>query len=219
MRKIVYTAITGNYDRLFPIPEEYRRGWDAVCYADAGSYKNLKKDQAWGLVMVSDPDFSGAALSKRIKILSHLYAEADLSLWIDASLRVLGPLDDIAGHFSTDGLTLLRHPDRNCVYGEMDACISLKKADPAGINLQKEKYLEMGFPKDFGLFRGGVLVRGNTPEIIALNELWWKETLFYGTWRDQLTLPLAIWKLKCRPRRISDNIFRRYFKQMTVHRK
>ena len=214
MRKIIYTAIMGNYDRLLPIPEEYRRGWEAVCYTDQ---KHLKRG-SWELVQISDPDLLGAGLSKKIKILSHLYAMADVSLWVDASLKVLGPLDEVAGYFAKDRLTLLRHPERNCVYEEMDACIALKKADPAKIELQRAKYRKMGFPENFGLFKAGILARWQTPEVIALNDQWWKETRIYKTWRDQLTLPLALWKLNFTPKVISDYFTRRYFKQMKVHR-
>lgn len=215
MRKILYTAIIGNYDRLFPVPPKLSKGWKLRCFTD----QEALQCNRWEIVKVSSDGLPDVAMSRKIKILSHQYVkEADISIWIDGAIKVIGSLDDFVERFPGSNFVISRHPDRNCVYEEMDACVKHKKADPSKIVVQRKKYLEMGFPANFGLAQAGVILRRNTERVAEVNSLWWGFTVRFGTWRDQITFPLVMRILDFNPKMVSKNLISSYFQQKVGHK-
>ena len=216
MTKTLYTAIIGNYDKLFPVPAKFRKGWDLKCFTDQ---KHLG-GEGWEIAAVERNGLSDVAFSKKIKILPHEYLPgAEASLWIDASYKVLGPLNEFVSLFDKKEFAVFEHPDRSCVYEEMDAIIRLNKAHPIPINRQRQTYLEMGIPPNGGLYRCGVVYRRKAPAVVDLDNLWWTYTLWFATWRDQLTLPLALWVRGQQIQAFSDQYLKKFFRQRTVHHK
>jgi len=215
MPKTVYTAICGSYDRLRPIPERFRKGWEAYCFTDG----DISTVPGWKIVHVQRGNLLPVAFSKKIKILTEGFLPgADPTLWIDASLSVIASLDEYVNGFLQEDMVLIRHPERDCVYEEMEACVRLHKADPKRIEFQKKAYMNMNFPPHRGLFKAGILFRKSSYRVASLNRIWWAYTLRYATWRDQLTLPLALHLMHWNPRQIDDSVSRGVFKQVAVHR-
>ena len=216
MRKVIYTAITADYDRLQPIPYDFRREWGAVCFTDG----EIPPADGWEIVRISGNGLPPIGLSKKVKALSHQFLPwADLSLWIDASLVVKAPLDEYVGRLPDEDLILIRHPERNCVYDEMDACIQLNKAEPESIESQRNFYQAIGFPHNWGLFKAGILLRKKSERVADFNFRWWVRTMQFANWRDQLSLPLVLREMRWHPALIEDSILRPFFKQIVVHRK
>lgn len=159
-----------------------------------------------------------AAASKKIKILSHKYLEdAETSVWIDGSIQVTGPLDNFICDFMDQEFVVALHPDRVCVYEEMDTIVASGKADPEKIELQRKAYRENNFPEGFGLAGCGVILRRNCPSVQKLNEEWWRLTALFETWRDQLTFPVAIANLDYHPNLASKESVWKYFRQARGH--
>jgi len=214
-KKIVYTAIVGNYDKLIPIRAEYRKGWELRCFVDQVNFKS----DIWKIIEVARCGLSNLALARKIKILSNSFVrDGDISLWIDASMEVIASLNDYAALFPKEDFVAVSHPDRKCTYDEMDACIVHKRAYPEKIDIQRKKYLEMGFPRNYGLIESQVLLRKNNPQITALNNLWWQLLVEFETWRDQVTLPLALWKLQYVPQIIPWDLKSKFFIQKKIHK-
>ena len=181
----------------------------------------------WEIIEVDREGISAVALARKIKILSHYYLDdADLSIWIDGSLEVVGDLNDLTGRFGKKDFVLFEHPRRNCVYQEFQACQLKKKADPKILEKQKKAYLEMKVPAGGGLAMTGLLMRRKSDQTRELNECWWKYTRDFKTWRDQLTLPLACWELNWKPdwelnwkpEILDHKLSKNYFRQVVFHK-
>ena len=87
-----------------------------------------------------------------------------------------------------------QHPQRNCIYKEVDAVIKLKKDTLENVTPQIERYKEEGFPENYGLLQSNILIRKhNNADCIKLMECWWEE-LKNGSHRDQLSFNYVSWK-------------------------
>ncbi len=214
MKKVVYTAIIGKYDPLREIPERFRRGWELRCFTD----QDLKAD-GWEIIEVCPVGMPKVALARKIKILSHYYLDdADIFLWVDGSLQIVGDLNRFMDRFAREEFVLFRHPRRSCVYEEIQACRRKAKAAPGPLKRQEAAYRDMGYPVNEGLMMTGFLFRRKTPWVERLNEEWWKLTALFGTWRDQLTLPLACRQIGWGPKILDYPLAGAYFRQKAFHK-
>lgn len=118
------------------------------------------------------------------KLHSHLLFDGP-SLWIDSCLRILSYPD------CRQPLMTFRHPVRNCVYHEFQACLRLGKDRPAVMHAQMERYRQAGMPAGWGLAETTVLYR--EPQLAAFNRQWWFE-LVAGSVRDQLSFPYVAYR-------------------------
>ena len=76
------------------------------------------------------------------------------------------------------------------------------------IEKQMDAYFEEGFPENQGLFECGVIVREHyQQEVMETMETWWAE-LKKHPYRDQMSLPYAIWKTKTDIEVINGNVWR-----------
>ena len=74
-RKVVYTAIIGNYDELKE-PKVISEGFDYVCFTDDVKLKS----KVWKIIVVDNPQrLDNTRLSRKIKILCNFFLkESDL---------------------------------------------------------------------------------------------------------------------------------------------
>ena len=132
-----------------------------------------------------------------VKLLPHIFLpEYDLSISLDASLRIESELDSVlAAYFPLEAdMAVMKHPSRDCTYAEAVACIRLKKDDPEVIKRQIQRYRKAGFPQDYGLVACGIMVRRHqTPSVQKHCEYWW-EQVRRGSFRDQLSFNYVLWK-------------------------
>jgi hypothetical protein len=88
----------------------------------------------------------------------------------------------------------MAHPERMCVYSELDACERLGKDDPSSLNKIRRKLIEENYPVDNGLVQSGVIIRNhNDDTIIGLAEAWWSMVKQYSH-RDQTMFNYIVWK-------------------------
>jgi glycosyltransferase involved in cell wall biosynthesis len=188
-RKAVFTAIMGGYDELNE-PSIVTPGWEYVCFTDN---PNLKSE-TWKLV-VSKPESDPVRTARRRKILVHEYLPGrDLTVWVDGKLKISCNMDDLVARFHGPGpLTMLGHPDRDCIYDEADACKRLKKDDPSVIDAHMAKIRSHGMPKKTGLVDTCVIIRTSETLIAKLGREWWG-LVQYGSRRDQLSFNFVAWK-------------------------
>jgi hypothetical protein len=131
------------------------------------------------------------------KIMEHvLFAEADATLWHDGSHHLLVNPWVVVDQGLSDQtfFATFRHPDRNCIYEEAEVCIARGKDSPERIWCQVERYKSRGYPSGSGLYETACVVRRRCEEVSRLNECWLQE-LHWGSCRDQVSLPYAIWKV------------------------
>ena len=61
------------------------------------------------------------------------------------------------------------------------------------IKRQTAYYEQQQFPKNFGLWETGVIIRKNNDKIKTMEQKWW-ELLNTYSHRDQLSFPFILWK-------------------------
>ncbi|HDR4948340.1 TPA: DUF616 domain-containing protein [Bacillus cereus] len=186
---VVYTAITNRYDRL----KEISYPLDYVDYIVFTDDKNLKSE-TWDVLPIEDYQGDPVRTVKQYKILAHQFLkDYKYSVWIDGSFKMEKDIQPLLINYSSLMATV-KHPSRNCIYEEMDVCSFYKIDAPDKIQKQKELYLSLGYPKDYGLIASGLLFREhNHPKVIAVMEDWWNEVKNYSK-RDQLSFNYSAWK-------------------------
>lgn len=182
---VVYTAIFGGYDGLQPALTP------SVCLTDG----TVAAVESWELRVVESEGQDPRRAARRCKILAHKYfPDADYTIWHDGNFRMLiTPEEAIEKWLIRCDLATFQHPHRRCIYAEAEVCIRKRKDDPARIREQVAEYKRQGFPRNFGLIAGCVLVRRNTKRVRELCEIWWQEVLEHSC-RDQLSFDYARWR-------------------------
>jgi GT2 family glycosyltransferase len=199
-RKVVYTAVTGNYDSL-KTPSTVEPGWDYVCFTDnfetKSDFWDVRCYESDKLIELGAQKAENSRrLSKFFKMHPHLLlSEYDESLWIDASLRIKGSIDEyVRRYLKKSDMLCLIHPDRNCIYEEAYMCIDRGLTVESQTLQQIERYRNEGLPEGFGMPVGGIIYRKHTQTIEEFNALWYQETMA-ATPRDQLSFVFCCWKL------------------------
>jgi glycosyltransferase involved in cell wall biosynthesis len=188
-RRAVYTAIMGGYDALNE-PTVVTPGWDYICFTDDPALKS----SVWSIV-VGKPEPDPVKAARRRKILTNDYVVGrDLTVWVDGKLRIDCNMDEFTARFHGPGpITMLKHPDRDCVYDEAQACKRLKKDDPLVVDAHMARIRATGMPKSAGLVDTCVIIRTHEASIRKLEREWWK-LVESGSRRDQLSFNYVVWK-------------------------
>jgi len=192
MKKAVYTAIIGKYDKLKE-PKVVSEGFDYVCFTDDVTLQS----PYWKIVLVNNyQELDNARLSRKIKILcKNFLKEYDLSIWIDGSISINCDLNIfLDNNYHGEDIVLLKHPDRSCVYEEAKACIELKKDESEIIQKQIEGYRAEKYPSDNGMVGSTIMIRNHrSKKIPEFMNYWWNEVNFKSK-RDQLSFNYVLWK-------------------------
>ena len=196
-KTVVYTAIEGNYDNL-RAPAFIDDGLSYVCFTDN---KNLKSD-VWDIRYVTTPKDKNYALDiRKFKTCPQDYFfDCTVTIWVDASFTIKNDLREYVKKYSKNSpILLFPHPERKCIYQECGELISILKEDPVRLISQAADYIENGYPKDYGLYAGGMIVRDMHNEKLRLcMRDWWNEVSTRSL-RDQQSLPYVLWKNNIRP--------------------
>jgi hypothetical protein len=111
---------------------------------------------------------------------------------MDANYTVRCDLDALIERaLRSADIAFFRHPQRDSVYAEAKACVTLGKDDPSVIASQMARYRAAGHRRSPGLVATGVIVRRHTPALREFGERWWAE-LDAGSHRDQLSAPYVL---------------------------
>lgn len=191
--KVIYTCITGAYE-LLDDPFVLSPGYDYVCFTN---YDKIKSN-VWKIRPIPE-ELNGLSEVKKqrcIKINPHKYLpDYRFSIWVDGSVKLKKDANEFVDkNCKGANVFIPHHPVRNCIYEEMTACVKQKKDTEQHIAPQKVKYLNEGFPKNYGLVQSNIMMRyHNEPDCIKLMETWWEEVK-NGSHRDQLSFDYARWK-------------------------
>jgi len=192
VKKVIYTAIIGKYDKLKE-PKVVSEGFDYVCFTDDVTLKSPK----WKIVPVTNPQgLDNTRLARKIKILyNSVLKEYDLSIWIDGCVLINCDLNIFLDvNYHGEDIVLLTHPNRSCAYEEAKACITLHTDDPEIINKQMEGYKSEGYPEGNGLAASGLMIRNHrSKKIDEFMNSWWNEVNLKSK-RDQLSFNYVLWK-------------------------
>lgn len=194
-KQVIYTCLTGDYENLVD-PSVVSEDFDYVCFSD-----NLNlSTNVWKLRPIPDEllHLSKIKQQRCIKICPHKYlSEYETSVWIDASIDILGNINQLLKQDCSDidkSIFIPKHPSRNCVYEEIKACLHFKKDTLENMEPQINKYKSENYPSNNGMVQTGIMIRKhNELCCIEVMELW-KDELVKHSHRDQLSFNYALWK-------------------------
>lgn len=195
-RVAVYTAIYGGGDRLLePAVQDVEVDW--YCFTDSRKLTS----PTWNVV-VEEPRHSDARLAaKWPKMLpDEFLPDHRRTVWVDANLLIDSPtfVRDVLA-LLRNGLSVFRHPLRDCIYHEAFACLSRADCREMPVVKQVRAYQEAGFPRRSGLYACGVLVRDiAVAGVTTLGHHWLEECLRWSP-RDQLSFPLLLERFGVEP--------------------
>lgn len=191
MRKVIYTVITDNCDKLRE-PCALSDGWDYVCFTD----DPYLKSNTWKIKLLSNP-IEPKKLSRIVKILPHKYlSEYDLSLYLDSYILINRDVnefvnDQLERHEET--IIIKSHPRRTNIFDEVSQIIIQGKDDPLTVVNQAMSYKRVGFDSEL-LFENGIMIRRhNETSCINVMNVWWNQ-IEKHSYRDQISLPYVLWK-------------------------
>ena len=179
MKKAVVTALIGDYDKLQK-PKQFGLDWDYYCFTNTNF-----NDGFWKVVKL-DCD-NNVKNAREVKTQAFRYLEDyDLILWHDANMQINCNLNEFVKKYHNNKFTIMKHPVRNCVYKEAEACIILNKDDKNIIENQISEYKEEGFRENVGMVASGVFIYNVLPDVTEFLNEWWEEISEYSR-RDQLS--------------------------------
>ena len=187
MRRVIYTAIMGNYDQL-RTPKVENPGWDHVCFTDN---PELRSD-IWDIRLIDSTEYGHTRTARWVKICPHLFFDHDLTIWVDGSFKIRCYLDEFVEQYHNGVFTLMSH-GRDCLYDEADCCGRIGKDKKEVIDLQMKGYREQGYPEKNGMVATGMMIRNKREDVAELCRLWWREVRL-GSKRDQLSFGYSLWK-------------------------
>lgn len=189
MNKVVYTCIYGDYDDLKE-PVTVSDGWDYICFTD----QDLKS-KTWKIVK-EKPHTDNRLACRMMWTYPYDYLNGyDIALSVGGQIQIKTDLNDYLDMFcDLDKLNVLNHPDRQCVYKE-GLEIALRDKDSwRSVFETLNKYYNLGMPRDNGLYATGIIIRDLNNKVIKDFCEHWQKQLFFGSFRDQLSLAFCVWK-------------------------
>jgi hypothetical protein len=195
IKKVVYSVIIGKYDKILTFKKQ--EGYNYFLFADQ-NYKNTN----WTIISISKliekTNISKIKMTRYFKLFPHLFfKDYELSIYIDASFIVKGNLNELLIKTLNPSFDIyfLQHPSRNKILQEFSAVQRGKRDKLEIINLVKKRYKKENFPDNLGLTENCIIIRRhNNKKVIKLMKIWWNE-IKNNSYRDQLSLNYAIWKL------------------------
>jgi hypothetical protein len=137
-------------------------------------------------------------MNRKYKWLPHKYLNNyEISLYIDTNIILLdNPNKLVAKYLNSDkNMAIPRHPLRNCIYAEAEACIERNKSNLKDTLEQILFYKKEAFPSEYGLSENNIIFRKHlNKRIINIMEETWDEINKWRTMRDQLSLFYILWK-------------------------
>lgn len=138
--------------------------------------------------------YSDRRNAKIAKVLGFLLCPGyDYYIWRDHTSEVIiDPYKMVELFFSNGAeIALFKHPERNCLYQELNAIVYHKKEIEETSKNTLEYFRRIDYPEGLGLFELSSFMYKNTPNIQNMMYTWW-ECICRYTSRDQCTFPYAL---------------------------
>ncbi len=198
----IYTSYTGDYDEL-KLPEIVDKRFDYFVFTD----ESVDGRGVYQVRKLNQPDLvdDGSRASRYPKTHPHvLFKNYDVAIWVDTSLMIVGDLMPIIERFLASGLPLGNptHPQRESLMEEFEACIDLKKDDPAILKKQAAFYKSIGFETKDLANNGVIFFNLKHKKLAPVMETWWGQVLKFSK-RDQLSMNYSLFVNKAERYRLT----------------
>ncbi len=134
------------------------------------------------------------------KVNPHIFCTDDIThtLWLDGTQIIkedVKLVDSVLPFLKDNFISTFKHPERICIYQELNACIKYKKDNKALMQQQIANYRKEGYPAYNGLVETACLLRKQGEATTEFNKHWWAE-IEHNSYRDQLSFNYVAWKNK-----------------------
>lgn len=188
----VITSIYGAYDTP-AVPPEQDIPCDWILVTDQDS-----APAPWQVVTEPRPQLHPRLAAKVAKAMPHLYSDAPVTVWADGNVDILsaGFAQWAAGAVRDHSLAQHLNPARGQLMDECVEATRMSKYDGLPLWEQTRHYLEDGYPRDYGVWWTGLIVRrADCPDFGAA----WLAEQMRWTYEDQISQPYILWKMGLRP--------------------
>ncbi len=190
---VVYTCVTGGYDERVE-PLFCNSEVDYVFLTDNKKVSSKK----WQVKIVDNPErLDAAKLNRYYKMHPwEVFKDYDYAIYVDGNLKIVSDLSSFVNKVNEKyGFALSLHSRREKLTDELKACKMTKRGNYKKLKEQVERYLNEGYPDNYGMLEAPVIVFNLKNEFMkkVMNE-WWEEFLRADSGRDQFSLPYVLWK-------------------------
>jgi hypothetical protein len=196
----ILTAIYDAYDELKPVLPQTGVDVEWICVHD-GAPPPAEAAKGWTLVYEPRPGVHPNRAAKHPKYEPWKYTDAPVSVWVDASFRVVSDrfaVEAAAGLTDEEPIAQFQHPWRDCLYAEAKESAALAKYAGEPVLEQANAYALTGHPERWGLWATGVIARRHTDAVRELGGRWLHETEQWS-FQDQISQPYALRETGLRP--------------------
>lgn len=196
-RLVIYTCITGGYDRI--ADPGYTVPWaDYIVFSPEKLESGI-----WQWRPLQHIDKDNTRTSRWHKLNPHLlFPDSDYSLWIDGNIII----KDSAFYESVEKLmdsgekyAAILHPKGGNIVDEAKRILHNDKESMCRLARVLRHLRSENFPKNSAIYETNILLRAhNDTEVKKSDELWWASLSEY-TSRDQMTHSYSLWKCGIKP--------------------
>jgi TOD1/MUCI70, glycosyltransferase-like domain len=190
---VAITSLYGDLDVLnSPPPLDDVDDYIAVTDRDHGP-------KLWRQVIDPRRHISNRLASKIPKCLPHLYTNADIVVWFDASATVRGDAATwAASHLGASPVAQFVHPERDDIADEAKVSAGMRKYQGLMVEEQAAHYKSLGMPDSWGLWATGLMARRQGFWSEWFGEQWLREQTLWS-YQDQVSEPYVLWRCGIRP--------------------
>lgn len=189
-RKVVYTAIFGDYD-LLKRPRVIDDDTEYFCFTDSPHLSS----PVWNIVYCDIRYRCPVRTAKIFKLFPHLvFPNVNSSIWVDGCYIINESLSELFLLGKTNPLSFYPHPYCNCIYQEAFVIRLYRKESFSIIKKQIKRYKLAGFTKNFGIIHGAVIIRNHEDSSVHECMLYWWNEIEKHSKRDQLSFNYLVWK-------------------------
>lgn len=200
---VIYTCISGNYDKLCNLSNVNLNDFDYICFTNSDQILE-QESNVWKVINVKnfnigidkdDKDYF-VKFARFFKTHPHLFFENyEKSIWIDGNVNIIGDTIEFIKLFNKDEYIFIpTHPIRKCIYDEIKAVEAARYETKENLNIVNKFLLNENYPKDNNLVQSGIILRDHlNKDCMFLMEKWWEMIKNYSK-RDQLSFNYIFWK-------------------------
>lgn len=188
--------LTASAEQSTPLVDPVNGGFpNADYYAFVDRFTPVKTWQQLPLHRFStDPVYGPRRDAKLPKMLGWLLVPGyDYYIWQDSVMEVRADPQRLVSIYLRGNvdMALWRHPERDCVYDEIQAVIDQSKDDPAQAQAAGHWLRSQDYPEHNGLFEMSSFVYPNSRKVQQAMLAWWELVCKLSS-RDQITWPYVL---------------------------
>lgn len=193
---VVYTVIFGDYDSLLEpltVPDN--------CEFYVITDQEVAEESVWKRLEVNPcnydlADKSGKEKNDFFRMHPHLFFEDyKYSLYIDGNVRLMTDPTEFIDSMNQYGFIAHNHYRCTDVFVEIERCRDQELVDDEFLDNQIDYLIGEDMPQHYGMIEANILFREhNNPHCKTLMEEWWEEFDQHDAKRDQLYLPLVLYR-------------------------